>query len=147
ARAGAMGAQPPPDRALAISRDRSRHPGAAEGGGGRGGSGEALAGADPDRLLGPARRRPDPGRGGPALDRRRLLHRAARRPRARARGLLADAGPAARRGGPRGGGAGPRGAVRRPPAPRPPSPGAGAPRAPARRPGHGVPRLMLTRAA
>ena len=54
-----------------------------------------------------ARRRPGPGRGGPARHRRRLLHRAARRPRARARRLLADAGPAARRGGPRGGRAGP----------------------------------------
>ena len=42
-----------------------------------------------------ARRRPGPGRGGPARDRRRLLHRPARRPRPRARRLLAHARPAA----------------------------------------------------
>ena len=44
-----------------------------------------------------ARRRRGPGRGGPARDRRRRLHRPARRPRPRAGRLLAHAGRPARR--------------------------------------------------
>ena len=64
---------------------------------GPGGRRQARPRPDPGRRLLRARRRPGPGRGGPARDRGRLLHRPARRPRPRPRRLLAHARPAARR--------------------------------------------------
>ena len=63
----------------------------AEGGRRARGGVEARPRPDPGRLLLRARGRPGPGRGGPARDGLRRLHRAAGRARARPRRLLAHA--------------------------------------------------------
>ena len=101
---------------------------------GSGGGVEARPGADPGRLLVCPRRRSGAGRGGPPRDRLRRLHRAARRPRARAGRLLADPrGPAHRRRARRGRAARER-ALRQPDPPRRADPGEGRPRARTRSP-------------
>ena len=84
---------------VALPGRRAGSAGATEGGGGARGGHEARSLPDPGRRLLRARRRPGPGRGGPARHRGGLLHRPARRARPRPRRLLADAGVPAHRGG------------------------------------------------
>ena len=101
-RPGALGAQPQPDQPVALPGDRAAGARAAQGGGRARGGLQARSRADPGRLLLRAHRRSDPGRGGPARHRLRRLHRPARRPRPRARQLLAHARGPAHAGGPGG---------------------------------------------
>ena len=135
ARAGALGTEPQPDGPLAVPRCRAGVAGRAEGGRRPRGRRQARPGSDPGRRLRPARGRSGPGRGGPARDRGRLLHRPARRPCPRPRRLLADPGGAAQRGGAARGRARRWRALRRPPPSRVAAPGESAAAAPAGRPG------------
>ncbi len=86
---------------------------APEGGGWRRGGGEARPGADAGRRLIGGDRRPRTGRRGSAIDRCRRIHRPPRRPCARARRLLANAGRPPRSSGARRGGRPPDRALRR----------------------------------
>ena len=122
-----LGAQPPPHRPLALSRRRPGGAWAAEVRRRARGRVEARSCPDPGRRLLRAQRRPNPGRGGPARHRRRLLHRPAGGPRPGAGGLLADSRLPALRRGPRGARSRRGGALRRPAPPRRPAPGAAQP--------------------